>query len=537
MDTSASPTPPTGESAQSESEAPQTRATARAEPRPAPSETLRVLRRWRLPIAITLILLLAENLYLRFDLLGVGIGLVGLVLLPLVFVGLVRLARSVPMAIASLFVLIVGTAALAQFLDPLPAVGIALLCALTLATRVWRFELRHLMVLQIFAALGIAFAMWFGSSALVVAAALIPPLALVGSFQWYFRRRAYEREALVEVLELAARSQLPLGAAAEAFAGLCSPGFRPHAVDLGLRLDQGLPLHEALGADPDVAEPETRLFAQIGGQWSALDRSLGDAVAATELRRTDRVSLLSTLGYPLLLLVAIGLGLLLMATFLLPKIHAIVRDFGLPSDDPAALPLEFLQRVLTILPTEPASFFAWLVLSMILASILFAIVAQLLRIQGHPIPTPGGWLERRRESAAFLRGLALGIERGRPLPEILADLGRAAPSSWGRRKVGQAGLDVARGKPWPAALQARRLIGAQERAVLSAAERAGNLPWAAREMADALERRSTHRIRVLGLFLQPITLSMLGGLVLFAALSYFLPLIAVLSRLAEEAPG
>jgi type II secretory pathway component PulF len=499
------------------------------------SETWKVIERWRVPIVGTLFLALLEFLYLRFEL-GVASVVLGcLCVAPFLFYGLFRLARSVPLALACLFVMVAGAVALAQFVEPLPAVGIALLCALALASHAWKFKLRHLMVLLVLIAAGIRFGMAFGVSALLMAALLVPPLVLVGLFQWFFRSKNYEREALVQVLELAARSGLPLGAAAEAFAGLCSRRFRPHALELGRRLEQGEPLHEALQSDPAVATGETRLFARIGGKWSVLGPSLGDAVAAMEQRRSDPLSLMGTFGYPLIVLSLIGIGLFYLTTYLVPRIVAIIRDFGLGSGGFDTLFLEWFQQAARLIGSPSEEFYVWLVLSLIGAIVFVGIVVKILAFQGHPIPSLGGWLSRRRESAAALRGLALGIEQGRPLHDVLADLGRAAPSAWSRRKLRRAWLDVERGRPWTAALQARGLIGHQERAVLSAAERAGNLPWVARLMADALERRSVQRLRIVGMLIQPVVLSAIGALVLFAALTYFLPLISVLQRLAEEA--
>jgi type II secretory pathway component PulF len=504
------------------------------EPLPAALGTLGVLRRWQVPIAATLLLALLEGLYFQFGLLAVSVGLAATTFVPLAVYGLVRLARSLPLAIASVFVLAVGTVVLSRFLDPLSAVGIALVGALAIASHAWQLKLRHLMVLLVVVAAGIRFGMAFGASAVVVAAALAPSLVLVGLFQWYVRRQSYEREALVEVLELAARSQTPLGPAARAFAGLCGPQFQQRAATLSRRLEQGHPLSDALQADPDVASGETRLFARIGGNWSALDRSLGDAVASTKSRRHDRVSLFSSVGYPLILLAVIALAFYLMATLLLPRIAAIARDFALAPGELASLPLEWSQHLASLLPTGPDAFFVWFTLAVIGAVVLGGLLVTILTIQGHPIPTPRVWLNQRRESAALMRGLALGIEQGRSLPEILRDLGRAAPSAWGRRRVRQAGKDITRGRHWTAALERRRLIGPSERAVLEAAERARNLPWAAREMGEVLERRATQRIRLVGILLQPVVLLALGALVMLAALTYFLPLVTIIQRLAEE---
>src|SRR5262249_44403252 len=145
-------------------------------PNPTPRGTMDVLRRWRVPIGATLVLAMFEVVYYRVGLweavVAVGLLCIG----PIFFYGVVHLARSVPLAIASTFVLVVGTVALSRFVELPWAIGTALVSALAVASQVWKLKLRHLMILLVVVAAAIRFGMAFGMSALVVAGALAPPL-------------------------------------------------------------------------------------------------------------------------------------------------------------------------------------------------------------------------------------------------------------------------------------------------------------------------------------------------------------------------
>jgi len=118
---------------------------------------------------------------------------------------------------------------------------------------------------------------------------------------------------------------------------------------------------------------------------------------------------------------------------------------------------------------------------------------------------------------------------------MMHDLAKAAPTAWLRKNLNKVRTDVVSGRPWPKSLQKRGIVKSGDRAVLEAAERAGNLPWAAQEVAVLIEKRAKLRIRLLSTWLQPVLLVAVGSLVLFVALTYFLPILSLMQRLAEDA--
>ena len=68
--------------------------------------------------------------------------------------------------------------------------------------------------------------------------------------------------------------------------------------------------------------------------------------------------------------------------------------------------------------------------------------------------------------------------------------------------------------------------------MLQAAQRVGNLPWALTEMADSVRRRLAYRVQAAVQLLFPPIVILMGLAVTFIVVALFLPLIALIQRLA-----
>jgi type II secretory pathway component PulF len=60
----------------------------------------------------------------------------------------------------------------------------------------------------------------------------------------------------------------------------------------------------------------------------------------------------------------------------------------------------------------------------------------------------------------------------------------------------------------------------------------GNLSWALHEMADSTRRRLGYRVQAIAQFLFPPIVICMGLIVMFIVVALFLPLIALIQRLA-----
>jgi type II secretory pathway component PulF len=115
---------------------------------------------------------------------------------------------------------------------------------------------------------------------------------------------------------------------------------------------------------------------------------------------------------------------------------------------------------------------------------------------------------------------------------MIALLADAYPRPGVARRLERAADQVARGVHWCDALSAERLLSQADRAVLRAAERVGNLPWALAEMADSTARRFATRLRMAVDLLLPVVVLIMGVAVLFIFVSLFLPLVSMIQGLS-----
>jgi type II secretory pathway component PulF len=141
-------------------------------------------------------------------------------------------------------------------------------------------------------------------------------------------------------------------------------------------------------------------------------------------------------------------------------------------------------------------------------------------------------LFKRRHSILVLRSLGLTTEGGKPIVEGLETLARVYPSRWVQGRLVAVLREVQQGGDWVESLADHALIRASDEAVLSSAQRAGNLAWALGEMADVNERRLGYRLQLWLQFLFPVLLTAIGVLVLVMAVAYFSPIVRLIQALS-----
>jgi type II secretory pathway component PulF len=167
-----------------------------------------------------------------------------------------------------------------------------------------------------------------------------------------------------------------------------------------------------------------------------------------------------------------------------------------------------------------------------LSFVLFTLAVLFAFIGWFPRDLPLIWrVFRRYDGALVMRGMALAVRRNVPIPQALTLLKETYPLQQIALQLERAGERVTQGQDWCDSLRRTGLIGQADVAILSAAQRAGNLDWALEEMADSALRRQTHKLQTLIQLLFPVILLLLGGLVFFIVVGLFLPLISLIEGL------
>ncbi len=328
--------------------------------------------------------------------------------------------------------------------------------------------------------------------------------------------RAMQQRNLLGALTLAVSKQMPLAPMALAFADEQEGGFALRARELAQKLEAGASLAEAIQRSRGALPPEAALAAEVGADSGDLPAALH---ATTFHYAFDR-ALLRPVMLRLIYVFPVMLGFLyFMKLEIEPAMVKIFADFGTP-----------LPPITTSVIGSSIVKTAGLPLLIVLVG--WAILAW-LQWRGTLRPRlPGvkriiNWVDM----GPVLRVLALATGHDRPLPHTLHAIAIFHPKRSVRRRMHAAVQDCNRGMPWCDSLRRQRLLSQTDVAVLGAAQRSGNLPWAMREMAESFERRATFRLQALVQGVMPLLLLPVGLCAAVLITAYFVPLTVLIRSL------
>lgn len=385
------------------------------------------------------------------------------------------------------------------------------------------FGLRHLMYAIVWIALAMVVLRDYWRPILLFLVVVGPVAAVAGVIAALVARRGTQQEALLSVMAIAAERGMPLAPGIDAFAELCGGGFRLRARGLAYLLEAGVSFPEALANVPGLLPRRSVLLACVGWSQGRLGPALRDALAAESIRKTHRAAFLPKLAYLCALLLMMQTVGAFVLYFVAPKFEAIFLDFGVSLPTATIWTIRVGQSLGGLWLTP----LLILVELTVLVSIPFASLG-LIRWR----PPGANWLLWRRDAAAILRALAVTVEARQPITTGMDLLAELFPVARIRRGLFRARVLVENGVPWFEALRRRHLIGGRDAGVLEAAQRAGNLAWALRALADSHDRQLGYRLQVLAQLIFPLIVLGVGVLVGLFAVGYFLPLIHLIQSLA-----
>ncbi|MHC4181349.1 MAG: type II secretion system F family protein [Planctomycetota bacterium] len=339
------------------------------------------------------------------------------------------------------------------------------------------------------------------------------------------KNRLSRQHALLWLLTVAAERLIPLVPAVEALAREGGGPFANRVRHLANMLGKGVPLPDALQRLPGLLPRDVLPVIRVGYESGALAAALRQVASARDFRRPLWQALAGRLVY-LMVLVAFGISVVIFAVYML--VPSFQKVFG-------AFDVQLPPMTRLLVSVSQAVMHGWYLLVPFLVPIGLLFLYVLLRYVGliHWELPGTNWLVRRLDTAAILETLALAAEHRRPLPETLATLARSYHKASIRGRLRGVARDLDRGTDWCESLFARGLIQQADRAILQAAQRAGNLPWALREMADSNRRRLAYRLYTLVQLLFPPCVLVLAAAATFIVVSLFVPVISLIERMVR----
>jgi protein transport protein HofC len=332
-----------------------------------------------------------------------------------------------------------------------------------------------------------------------------------------------KQQGFLWMLAVSAERSVSLISAVESYAAEVGGFYGSRVAEFAEMLRAGVPVCDALGSVPLLIPRQLYPIIRTADESGAMAKGLREAASSRELQQDYWGSISSQMLY-ILSMICFGLMVLTFIMIkLIPSYEKIFKDFqtGLPT--------------MTLALMEVSHWFVnyWYLFAPVFLGILFLFGYCLLKyFNVNLFDLPGvGRFVRRKHTAAILDNLAMSVEHGRPLISTLQTLSICYPQGSIQSRLRRTVADVQRGAAWGESLLKRDLIGQADLAVLQSAERAGNLAWAMRELADSNRRRLAYRSSALAQVLFPPVVICFGAMVLFIVLALFMPLISLIRAL------
>jgi type II secretory pathway component PulF len=339
-----------------------------------------------------------------------------------------------------------------------------------------------------------------------------------------FQNLRMRQQGLLWMMALASEKQIPLVPAIEAYAAETGGSYGDRVRDFAALLNNGIPLPDALSMVPGLVSLENYPLICAAYESGALSKGLREAAETRNLQHSLWGSLSAKMLY-IVGMILIGMSILTFIMIkIVPAFEKIFKDFG--TDLPAVTK--------ALMGASRDMLLLWPILALVTLFFFFLFFHCLLRYLGVSVfELPGmGRFMRRKHAADIMQNLALSVENRRPIDAALQTLARCYPIAAIRAKLNRVLTDVRSGAPWEESLRERGLIRQSDFAVLQAASRAGNLPWAMREMADSNRRRLAYRLNVVVQTIFPPVVLCFGTIVMFVVVALFMPLIALIRSLS-----
>lgn len=352
---------------------------------------------------------------------------------------------------------------------------------------------------------------------------------------WLYRVRNSRQAALLSLMAIATERRLPLAPILDAFADDSKTGWRRRIRDLSDMLQSGASLPDALEAVPGLLPDRVVMSIRVGAESGAVVPAL--KLAAEQLspgRPSSMASPSGILTYLSVLAIVMVAIISYMMIEIVPKLARIFEGFG------TELP-ELTQFI--IAASQSAATYGVLAVPLLIGlGYLASVLVDFAEASGHgpfpftgPFTGPSKWLLRimpRIASGGILRSLSIAVAAGRPLAGALSTMAGTHPVPVVRRRISRVADDVERGHDCWQSMLATGLIGRREATLLEAAERAGNLDWALRQVASGADSRVSYRFSAVAEFVRPLLLLLVAVVVGIFVVGMFLPLVKLLNDLS-----
>lgn len=286
-------------------------------------------------------------------------------------------------------------------------------------------------------------------------------------------------------------------------------------------LDQGRELSAALARHPRVFTPFYLSMVRVGemtGQLEAIFIRLFDHLA---FERFMREQVKSALRYPMFVVAAMVIAMVVINIFVIPAFADVFKDFG------AELPI--LTRLLIGISNFFVQWWPAMLLGLLGATIAFrqwqATATGRYRWDRFKLRLPiAGKIVQKATMARFARSFALAARSGVPIIQALTNVAMTVDNAWIADKLERMRDGVERGESVLRAAIATEAFTPVVLQMIAVGEESGALDEMMEEIADLYQNEVEYELKTLAQQIEPILIVMLGIMVLILALGIFLPM-------------
>lgn len=300
-----------------------------------------------------------------------------------------------------------------------------------------------------------------------------------------------------------------------------NPTFRDVLRGIRESLDSGRPLATSLQRQTGVFSPFYVAMVYVGETTGMLEEIFLRLFNHLEFQEFMRNQVKSALRYPLFVMAAMAIAIVVINLFVIPAFAKVYAGFNTP------LPL--LTRALISFSDFMVA--SWWLLGLGLVGAVFAFRAYVRTGPGRHnwdrltlrIPIAGK-IVLKATLARFARSLALAIRSGVPIVQGLTLVSETVDNAYVAAQVEKMREGVERGE---SVLRTASHAGIFTPVVLQmvmVGEESGALDDMMQEIADMYQREVEYELKTLGAQIEPVLILCLGVLVLVLALGVFLPI-------------
>ena len=286
-------------------------------------------------------------------------------------------------------------------------------------------------------------------------------------------------------------------------------------------LEGGRELSQAMARHPRVFSPFYLSMVRVGEATGLLEEIFLRLFEHLEFERYMREQVKTALRYPIFVVIAMAVALVVVNLFVIPAFAKVFAGFG------AELPL--MTRILLGFSNFMVAYWPAMLGGLIVSVLAFrawrGTAAGRLIWDGLSLRFPiAGKILHKAALSRFSRSFSLGIRSGVPVMQALSNSAQTVDNTFVARRIEGMRENVERGESLLRASISSGIFTPVVLQMVAVGEESGAVDDMMNEIGDMYRQEVEYELKTLGQQIEPILIVMLGAMVLVLALGIFLPM-------------